>query len=188
MREIFKAYSLSFLIHSLLLFGFFLLTQRLVPSEKRLIEIDLSLENVQRQPSQTFPKKPNPCPARPPQTQPVPQATIPPPEGGNKKLNRKTAKAGRKAEAKSKAHQSPQRQKLEKFKPLRFKPPHSQKKRQRDKLQNTQGREEGLSKPKKFPKSLQVKREKGKIFRLKLTKAWKILQDPHPHLQTKVEG
>jgi hypothetical protein len=50
MREIFKAYSLSFLIHSLLLFGSFLLTQRLVPSEKRLIEIDLSLENLQRQP------------------------------------------------------------------------------------------------------------------------------------------
>jgi protein TonB len=78
MREIFKAYSLSFLIHSLLLFGFFLLTQRLVPSEKRLIEIDLSLENVQRQPSADLPQKTQPFPARPPQTQPVPQATIPP--------------------------------------------------------------------------------------------------------------
>lgn len=78
MREIFKAYSLSFLIHSLLLFGFFLLTQRLVPSEKRLIEIDLSLENVQRQPSTDLSQKAQPLPARPPQTQPVPQATIPP--------------------------------------------------------------------------------------------------------------
>jgi len=78
MREIFKAYSLSFLIHSLLLFGFFLLTQRLAPSEKRLIEIDLSLENVQRQPSTDLSQKAQPLPAKPPQTQPVPQATIPP--------------------------------------------------------------------------------------------------------------
>lgn len=76
MREIFKAYSLSFLIHSLLLFGFFLLTQRLVPSEKRLIEIDLSLENVQRQPSADLLQKAQPLPARPPHTQPVPQAPI----------------------------------------------------------------------------------------------------------------
>jgi outer membrane biosynthesis protein TonB len=78
MREIFKAYSLSFLIHSLLLFGFFLLTQRLVPPEKRLIEIDLSLENLQRQPHADLSQKAQPFPARPPQTQPVPQATIPP--------------------------------------------------------------------------------------------------------------
>ncbi len=78
MREIFKAYSLSFLIHSLLLFGFFLLTQRLIPPEKRLIEIDLSLENVQIRPSADLPQKVQPLPARPPQTQPVPQATIPP--------------------------------------------------------------------------------------------------------------
>jgi protein TonB len=66
------------LIHSLLLFGFFLLTQRLIPPEKRLIEIDLSLENVQRQPSADLSQKAQPFPARPPQTQPVPQATIPP--------------------------------------------------------------------------------------------------------------
>jgi len=78
MREIFKAYSLSFLIHSLLLFGFFLLTQRLIPSEKRLIEIDLSLENVQRQPFADLSQKVQPLSVRPPQTQPVPQATIPP--------------------------------------------------------------------------------------------------------------
>lgn len=78
MREIFKAYSLSFLIHSLLLFGFFLLTQRLVPSEKRLIEIDLSLENVQKQPHADLPQKAQPFPARPPQPQSVPRATIPP--------------------------------------------------------------------------------------------------------------
>ncbi|AHE96766.1 hypothetical protein THERU_02025 [Thermocrinis ruber] len=78
MREIFKAYSLSFLIHSLLLFGFFLLTQRLTLSEKRLIEIDLSLENLQRQPQTDLSQKAQPLPARPPQTQPVPQAPIPP--------------------------------------------------------------------------------------------------------------
>jgi len=78
MREIFKAYSLSFLIHSLLLFGFFLLTQRLVPSEKRLIEIDLSLENVQRQPPADLSQKAQPLPATLPQTQPVSKATIPP--------------------------------------------------------------------------------------------------------------
>jgi TonB family C-terminal domain len=78
MREIFKAYSLSFLIHSLLLFGFFLLTQKLVPSEKRLIEIDLSLENVQKQSHADLPQKAQPLPARPPRTQPVPQATTPP--------------------------------------------------------------------------------------------------------------
>jgi protein TonB len=78
MREIFKAYSLSFLIHSLLLFGFFLLTQRLVPSEKRLIEIDLSLENVQIQSHTDLSQKAQPLPARPPQTQPVSKATIPP--------------------------------------------------------------------------------------------------------------
>ena len=78
MREIFKAYSLSFLIHSLLLFGFFLLTQRLVPSEKRLIEIDLSLENLQRQSHADLSPKAQPLPARPPQTQPAPQAPIPP--------------------------------------------------------------------------------------------------------------
>jgi protein TonB len=78
MREIFKAYSLSFLIHSLLLYSFFLLTQRLVPSEKRLIEIDLSLENVQIQPFADLSQKAQPFFTRPPQTQPVPQATIPP--------------------------------------------------------------------------------------------------------------
>ena len=78
MREIFKAYSLSFLIHSLLLFGFFLLTQRLVPSEKRLIEVDLSLENVKRQPPADLSQKAQPLPARPPQTQLVSKATIPP--------------------------------------------------------------------------------------------------------------
>jgi len=78
MREIFKAYSLSFLIHSLLLFGFFLLTQRLIPSEKRFIEIDLSLENLQRQPHADLSQKAQPLPVRPPQTQPVPQAPIPP--------------------------------------------------------------------------------------------------------------
>jgi len=78
MREIFKAYSLSFLIHSLLLFGFFLLTQRLTLSEKRLIEIDLSLENLQRQSHADLSQKAQPLPARPPQTQPVPQATISP--------------------------------------------------------------------------------------------------------------
>jgi protein TonB len=78
MREIFKAYSLSFLIHSLLLFSFFLLTQRLILPEKRLIEIDLSLENVQRQPSADLPQKAQPLSARPPQTQPVPQATVSP--------------------------------------------------------------------------------------------------------------
>ena len=78
MREIFKAYSLSFLIHSLLLFGFFLLTQRLTLSEKRLIEIDLSLENLQRQPHADLLQKAQPLPAKPPQTQPVPQAPIPP--------------------------------------------------------------------------------------------------------------
>jgi protein TonB len=78
MREIFKAYSLSFLIHSLLLFGFFLLTQGLIPPEKRLIEIDLSLENLQRQPHANLSQKAQSLPARPPQTQPVQQATIPP--------------------------------------------------------------------------------------------------------------
>jgi TonB family C-terminal domain len=78
MREIFKAYSLSFLIHSLLLFGFLLLTQRFVPSEKRLIEIDLSLENVQIQPFADLPQKAQPLPARPTQAQPVSKATIPP--------------------------------------------------------------------------------------------------------------
>jgi len=78
MKEIFKAYSLSFLIHSLLLFGFFLLTQKLVPSEKRLIEIDLSLENLQRQPHADLSQKAKPLPARPPHTQPVSKATIPP--------------------------------------------------------------------------------------------------------------
>jgi len=78
MREIFKAYSLSFLIHSLLLFGFFLLTQRLTLYEKRLIEIDLSLENLQRQSHADLLQKAQPLPVRPPQTQPVPQAPNPP--------------------------------------------------------------------------------------------------------------
>jgi hypothetical protein len=87
MREIFKAYSLSFLIHSLLLFGFFLLTQRLVPPEKRLIEIDLSLENVQRQPSRRpFPK--SPTLARKTASDPAsPTSNHSSYEGGNKKLN-----------------------------------------------------------------------------------------------------
>jgi protein TonB len=92
MREIFKAYSLSFLIHFLLLFGFFLLTQRLVPPEKRLIEIDLFLENVQRQPHADLTQKTQPLPARPPQTQPVPQATIPPTKGEIKSSTAKQLK------------------------------------------------------------------------------------------------
>ena len=78
MREIFKAYTLSFLIHSLLLFGFFLLNQRLIPPEKRLIEIDLSLENVQIQPLADLLQKAQSLPAKLPQTQPALQASIPP--------------------------------------------------------------------------------------------------------------
>jgi TonB family C-terminal domain len=104
MKEIFKAYSLSFLIHSLLLFGFFLLTQRLVPSEKRLIEIDLSLENVQIQPFADLPKKVQPLPARPSQTQPVPQATIPPPE---EEIKSSTAKQLKQEESLIQATSSP---------------------------------------------------------------------------------
>jgi len=77
MREIFKVYSLSFLIHSLLLFGFLLFTQKLVPSEKRLIEIDLSLENVQRQHHADLSQKAQPLSVRPTKTQPVLQATMP---------------------------------------------------------------------------------------------------------------
>ncbi|MFZ8786629.1 hypothetical protein [Thermocrinis sp.] len=187
MREIFKAYSLSLLIHSLLLFGFFLLTQRFVPSEKRLIEIDLSLENVQRQPSADLSQKAQPLPARLTQMQPVSKATIPP---AKEEIKSSTAKRLKQEEGliQSQTCQSPQRRKLEKFKPLKFKPSYIQKKKRRVKPQNTQGKEKDFFKPKKFPKSQQVKREKGKIFRLRLTKAWRVLQDPHPHLPMKVEG
>jgi protein TonB len=104
MREIFKAYSLSFLIHSLLLFGFFLLTQRLVPSEKRLIEIDLSLENLQRQSHADLLQKAQPLPARPPQTQPVPQAIIPPPE---EEIKSSTAKQLKQEEKQSQVQSPP---------------------------------------------------------------------------------
>jgi len=104
MREIFKAYSLSFLIHSLLLFGFFLLTQRLVPSEKRLIEIDLSLENVQIQPFADLSQKAQPLSVRPPQTQPVPQATIPPPE---EEIKSSTAKQLKQEEKQSQVQSPP---------------------------------------------------------------------------------
>jgi protein TonB len=104
MREIFKAYSLSFLIHSLLLFGFFLLTQRFVPSEKRLIEIDLSLENVQRQSHADLSQKAQPFPARPPQTQPVPQATIPPTK---EEIKSSTAKQLKREEKQSQVQSPP---------------------------------------------------------------------------------
>jgi len=104
MREIFKAYSLSFLIHSLLLFGFFLLTQRLIPPEKRLIEIDLSLENVQRQPSADLSQKAQPLPARPPQPQSVPRATISPKK---EEIKRSTTKQLKQEEKQSQV-QSPQ--------------------------------------------------------------------------------
>jgi protein TonB len=104
MREVFKAYSLSFLIHSLLLFGFFLLTQKLVPSEKRLIEIDISLENVQRQPHADLSQKVQPLPARPPQTQPVPQATIPPMK---EEIKSSTAKQTKQEEKQSQVQSPP---------------------------------------------------------------------------------
>jgi protein TonB len=110
MREIFKAYSLSFLIHSLLLFGFFLLTQRLVPSEKRLIEIDLSLENVQRQPHADLPQKAQPLSVRPPQTQPVPQATMPPPE---EEIKSSTAKQLKQEEKQSQVQSPPKPAEME---------------------------------------------------------------------------
>ncbi|WP_333784725.1 energy transducer TonB [Thermocrinis sp.] len=46
MRELVKAYSLSFLIHFLLVFGLLFLTQRMPFLEKRIVEIDLSFENL----------------------------------------------------------------------------------------------------------------------------------------------
>lgn len=104
MREIFKAYSLSLLIHSLLLFGFFFLTQRLVPSEKRLIEIDLSLEDVQGQPHADLSQKAQPLSTRLPQTQPVPQATISPTK---EKIKNPTAKQLKQEEKQSQAQSPP---------------------------------------------------------------------------------
>jgi protein TonB len=104
MREIFKAYSLSFLIHSLLLFGFLLLTQRLVPSEKRLIEIDLFLENVQIQPSADLPQKAQPLSARPTQAQPVSKATIPPTK---EEVKSSTAKQAKQEEKQSQVQSPP---------------------------------------------------------------------------------
>jgi outer membrane biosynthesis protein TonB len=162
MREIFKAYSLSFLIHSLLLFGFFLLTQRLVPSEKRLIEIDLSLENVQRQPFADLSQKAQPLPARPPQTQPVPQANIPPPK---EEIKSSTAKQLKQEEKQSQVQSPPKPAEAEirEIQTSQAQTCPTAKRRKRVKLQNTQGREKGLSKPKKFPKSLQVKGKKQKV-------------------------
>ncbi|MFZ8787533.1 energy transducer TonB [Thermocrinis sp.] len=104
MREIFKAYSLSFLIHSLLLFGFLLLTQKLVPSEKRLIEIDLSLENAQIQPSADLPQKAQPLSARPTQAQPVSKATIPPTK---EEIKSSTAKQLKQEERQSQVQKTP---------------------------------------------------------------------------------
>lgn len=104
MREIFKAYGLSFLIHSLLLFGFFLLTQRLIPPEKRLIEIDLSLENVQKQPHADLFQKVQPLPTRPPQTQPVPRTTIPPTK---EEIKSSTAKQLKQEEKRSQVQSPP---------------------------------------------------------------------------------
>jgi len=104
MREIFRAYSLSFLIHSLLLFGFFLIAQRLAPSEIRFIEIDLSLENVQRQPHADLSPRVQPFPARPPQTQPVPQATMPPTK---EEIKSSTAKQTKQEEKQSQAQSPP---------------------------------------------------------------------------------
>ena len=46
MRELVKAYGLSFLIHSLLVLGLLFLTQRMPFLEKRIVEIDLSFENL----------------------------------------------------------------------------------------------------------------------------------------------
>uniref|UniRef100_A0A7C5SWX9 Energy transducer TonB n=1 Tax=Thermocrinis ruber TaxID=75906 RepID=A0A7C5SWX9_9AQUI len=104
MREIFKAYSLSFLIHSLLLFGFFLLTQRLVPSEKRFIEIDLSLESFQKQSHADLPQKAQPLPARPTQAQQVSKATIPPLK---EKIKSSTAKQLKQEEKQSQVQSPP---------------------------------------------------------------------------------
>jgi protein TonB len=123
MREIFKAYSLSFLIHSLLLFGFFLLTQRLIPPEKRLIEIDLSLENVQKQPSADLPQKAQPLPIRPPQTQPVPQATIPPTKEEIKSL---TTEQSKQEERQNQVQSPPNADLLQKAQPLPARPPQTQ--------------------------------------------------------------
>jgi protein TonB len=123
MREVFKAYSLSFLIHSLLFFGFFLLTQRLVPSEKRLIEIDLSLENVQRQPSADLSQKVQPLPARPPQTQPVPQATIPPTK---EEIKSSTMEQSKQEKRLIQTQSPPNVDPLQKAQPLPAEPPQTQ--------------------------------------------------------------
>jgi protein TonB len=104
MREIFKAYSLSFLIHSLLLFGFLLLTQKLVPFEKRFIEIDLSLENVQIQPSADLSQKAQPLSARLAQAQPVSKATIPPTK---EEIKSSTAKQLKQEERQSQVQKPP---------------------------------------------------------------------------------
>jgi protein TonB len=123
MREIFRAYSLSFLIHSLLLFGFFLLTQRLTLSEKRLIEVDLSLENVQRQPSADLSQKVQPLPARPPQTQPVPQATIPPTK---EEIKSSTMEQSKQEERLIQTQSPPNVDPLQKAQPLPAEPPQTQ--------------------------------------------------------------
>ncbi len=123
MREIFKAYSLSFLIHSLLLFGFFLLTQRLTLSEKRFIEIDLSFENVQIQPLADLPKKVQPLPARPSRTQPVPQATIASPE---EEIKSSTAKQTKQEERLIQTQSPPNADVSQKVQPLPARPPQTQ--------------------------------------------------------------
>jgi protein TonB len=123
MREIFKAYSLSFLIHSLLLFGFLLLTQKLVPSEKRLIEMDLSLENVQRQPHADLSQKAQPLPAKPPQTQPVPQATTPPPK---EEIKSSTTEQSKQEERLIQTQSPPNADPPQKAQPLPVRPPQTQ--------------------------------------------------------------
>jgi protein TonB len=123
MREIFRAYSLSFLIHSLLLFGFFLLTQRLIPPEKRFIEIDLSLENVQRQPHADLLQKAQPLPVRPPQTQPVPQATIPPTK---EEIKSSTMEQSKQEERLIQTQSPPNVDPLQKVQPLPARPPQTQ--------------------------------------------------------------
>jgi hypothetical protein len=162
MREIFKAYSLSFLIHSLLLFGFFLLTQRLVPSEKRFIEIDLSFENVQRQPHADLSQKAQPLPARPPHTQPVPQATILPTK---EEIKSSTTKQPKQEEKQSQIQSPPKPAEGEhgEIQTSQVQTAPQLKKKRTVKPPNTQGREKGFFKLKIFPKSPQVKGKKQKV-------------------------
>jgi hypothetical protein len=151
-------------------------------SEKRLIEIDLSLENVQRQPSTDLSQKAQPLPARPPQTQPVPQATISPTK---EEIKSSTAKQLKQEERQSQVQSPPKPAEAEirEVQTSQVQTAPQPKEETKGQTAEHPGQGERLLQAKEISQKPASQEREGKDLQAQTNKSVETLQDPHllPH-------